>query len=177
MLASTRCISLKNKKAADIHKAGAIAALPSTGTMSTVIVPSKSNPKQPHIDNVYPSGRRECNKNCPGYSADEEMTYHLEIVISAGLQITQQFSRISGPASMPTFPGCGNTLKPSGVIGELPGDLVIVSFMPRQFRREGEVHTKEGNIYFQVQQDVSGSGSQRWTHGCIAPFQMQLRDC
>ena len=31
--------------------------------------------------------------------------------------------------------GCGSTLKLSGVIGEPPGDLVIVSFMRRQYRR------------------------------------------
>ena len=73
--------------------------------------------------------------------------------------------------------GCGNKLKPSGVIGQPPGDLVIVSFMPRQYRHEGEVHTKKVTYTSIVRQDVSSSGSQRSTHGCIAPFQMQLRDC
>ena len=44
--------------------------------------------------------------------------------------------------------GCGNPLKPSGFISDPPGDLVIVSFMPRQFRLGGEVHTRAGNVYF-----------------------------
>jgi hypothetical protein len=52
-----------------MHKAGTIVILPSAGTTSTVIVPSKSNPKDPHIINVYPIGKCECNKNCPSYFA------------------------------------------------------------------------------------------------------------
>jgi hypothetical protein len=55
--------------------------------------------------------------------------------------------RLCHPLTCGCF-GCGKTLKPSGVIGEPPGDLVIVSFMPRQFRHEGELHSKEGNVYF-----------------------------
>ena len=39
--------------------------------------------------------------------------------------------------------GCGNSLKPSGVIGNPPGDLVIVSIMQRQY-----FHTRSGNLYF-----------------------------
>ena len=34
-----------------------------------LVVPSKDNPKQPHIVNIYPSGKCECDQNCPGYVA------------------------------------------------------------------------------------------------------------
>ena len=44
--------------------------------------------------------------------------------------------------------GWGKSLKPSGLISDPPGDLVIVSFMQRQFRYGGEVHTRPGNVYF-----------------------------
>ena len=36
----------------------------------------------------------------------------------------------------------------AGLISDPPGDLVIVSFMQRQFRYGGEVHTRPGNVYF-----------------------------
>ncbi len=78
-------LALKTKKAADINKAGAIVALPSTSTTSTVIVPSKSNPKQPHIVNVYPSGKCECDKSCPGYSAEAVCAH----VIAACLKMSR----------------------------------------------------------------------------------------
>ena len=44
--------------------------------------------------------------------------------------------------------GCGNSLKPSGIICNPPGDLVIVSFMQRQYFHEGETRTRSGNVYF-----------------------------
>jgi hypothetical protein len=63
-------LALKTRKAAEMHKAGTIVILPSADTTSTVIVPSKSNPEQPHIVNVYPNGKCECNKSCPSFSAE-----------------------------------------------------------------------------------------------------------
>ena len=39
-------------------------------------------------------------------------------------------------------------IKASGLISDPPDDLVIVSFMQRQFRYGGEVHTRPGNVYF-----------------------------
>ena len=42
----------------------------------------------------------------------------------------------------------GNSLKPSGIICNPPGDLVIVSFMQRQYFHEGESRTRSGNVYF-----------------------------
>ena len=39
-------------------------------------------------------------------------------------------------------------IKPSGLISDPPDDLVIVSFMQRQFRYGGEVHPRPGNVYF-----------------------------
>ena len=44
--------------------------------------------------------------------------------------------------------GCGKSLKPSSLISDPPGDLVIVSFMQRQFKYGGEVHTRPVNVYF-----------------------------
>mgnify|MGYP002803567663 CR=1 FL=1 len=61
----------KTRKATEIHDAGTAVELPSTGTVTTIIVPSRNNPQQPHIVNIYPSGKCECDKNCPGFSVEE----------------------------------------------------------------------------------------------------------
>ncbi len=45
-------------------------------TTTTVIVPSRRNPQQPHIVNVYPNGKCECDKSCPGFSV-ENICAHL----------------------------------------------------------------------------------------------------
>ena len=61
----------KTRKAREIHDAGTAVELPSDGTITTVIVPSRSNPQQPHIVNIYPNGKCECDKSCPGFSLEE----------------------------------------------------------------------------------------------------------
>ena len=43
---------------------------------------------------------------------------------------------------------CRRMLKPSGIIGNPPADLVIVSNMVRQWSQGGLVHSKPGNVYF-----------------------------
>ena len=62
-------LGFKTKKAAEIHSSGSIVQLHSDGTTTTLVVPSKDNPTKPHIVNVYPSGKCECDNNCPGYGA------------------------------------------------------------------------------------------------------------
>lgn len=46
----------------------AAVSLPSAGTYDTFVVPSKSDLKKPHIVNIYPNGRCECD-NCHAYTA------------------------------------------------------------------------------------------------------------
>ena len=64
-------LTQKTKKAREIHDAGTAVEIPSDGTITTVIVPSRSNPQQPHIVNIYPNGKCECDKSCPGFSVEE----------------------------------------------------------------------------------------------------------
>jgi hypothetical protein len=256
------------KKAAEICDAGTTVELPVTGTTTTVIVPSRRNPQQPHIVNVYPNGKCECDKSCPGFSV-ENICAHVLVAclkmsrlkdflhwfvttkrrtggvnytraVSFGMPAgrgrkgeapprkrkkrspattqvprneTQQFSAppvqaqqlptfqtqthgnpiqqnflqpVNPPPQSPSAPylprhppqpvrpscpcpapnsfilyslhfcppltsvcfGCGNSLKPSGIICNPPGDLVIVSFMQRQYFYEGESRTRSGNVYF-----------------------------
>ncbi|CAB4007303.1 Hypothetical predicted protein, partial [Paramuricea clavata] len=78
-------LTLKTKKAAEIHAAGTVVALPSTDATSTVVVPSKTNPKQPHIVNMFPNGKCECDKNCPGYTAESVCAH----VIAACLKMSR----------------------------------------------------------------------------------------
>ena len=44
--------------------------------------------------------------------------------------------------------GCRNTLKPGGHIANPPSDLVILSNMKRQWRQEGQILCKSGNVHF-----------------------------
>ena len=60
-------LAQKTRKAGEIHDAGTAVELPSDGTITTVIVPSRSNPQQPHIVN----GKCECDTSCPGFSVEE----------------------------------------------------------------------------------------------------------
>lgn len=64
-------LAQKARKAAEIRDADTAVELPSTGTITTVIVPSRSNPQQPHIVNIYPNGKCECDKSCPGFSIEQ----------------------------------------------------------------------------------------------------------
>ena len=252
-------LAFKTKKAAEIHSSGAIVQLNSNEATITLVVPSKDNPKQPHIVNIYPSGKCECDQNCPGYVAvsicahviaaclktsrlsnfiqwfvtkkrksgginysravsfgmprgrgrkgeapprkrkkrseptvsvdrNSSMQHHSTTTVQpnlcssetsssfspAGHTSSLQFSTPCSPCPLPIRPqypspaantfivyslhfcppltsvcfGCGKSLKPSGLISDPPGDLVIVSFMQRQFRYGGEVHTRPGNVYF-----------------------------
>ena len=63
-------LAQKTRKAAEIHDAGMRTAigLSLTGTTTTVVVPSRNNPQQPHIVNIYPNGECECDKSCPAFS-------------------------------------------------------------------------------------------------------------
>jgi hypothetical protein len=56
----------KADKAAKLGNDGATVALPSVCTIYTFIVPSKSDPKKPHIVNIHPNGKCECD-NCHMY--------------------------------------------------------------------------------------------------------------
>ena len=62
-------LAFKTKKAVEIHSSGAIVQLNSNEATITLVVSSKDNPKQAHIVNIYPSGKCECDQNCPGYVA------------------------------------------------------------------------------------------------------------
>lgn len=64
-----RTTHLRLKKVTEIHSSGSIVQLPSNGTTTTLVVPSKDNPTKPHIVNVYPIGKCEYDNNCPGYGA------------------------------------------------------------------------------------------------------------
>ena len=44
--------------------------------------------------------------------------------------------------------GCRNSLKPGGVIGTPPADLVIVSKMVRTWTHEGQQQSRHANVYF-----------------------------
>ena len=44
--------------------------------------------------------------------------------------------------------GCGSSLKPGGLIGNPPADLVIVSNMHREWRKDGDIRCKSANVYF-----------------------------
>ena len=70
-------LAQKIRKAGVIHDAGTAIELSSDGTITTVIVPSRSNPKQPHIVNIYPNRKCECDKSCPGFSVEEICTHVL----------------------------------------------------------------------------------------------------
>lgn len=56
------------EKAAKLESERTVVELPSTGTTETVVVPSKSNPKKPHVVNIYPNGKCECD-NCHAYAS------------------------------------------------------------------------------------------------------------
>ena len=70
-------LAQKIRKAGVIHDAGTAIELSSDGTITTVIVPSRSNPQQPHIVNIYPNRKCECDKSCPGFSVEEICTHVL----------------------------------------------------------------------------------------------------
>jgi hypothetical protein len=61
-------LALTADKAAKLGNDGATVALPSVSTTDTFIVPSKSDPKKPHIVNIHPNGKCECD-NCHAYKA------------------------------------------------------------------------------------------------------------
>ena len=61
-------LALTADKAAKLGNDGATVALPSVGTIDTFIVPSKSDPKKPHIVNIHPNGKCECD-NCHAYKS------------------------------------------------------------------------------------------------------------
>ena len=44
--------------------------------------------------------------------------------------------------------GCNNSLKPGGSIGNPPADLVIVSNMIRTWTQQGQLKSRQGNVYF-----------------------------
>ena len=52
------------------------------------------------------------------------------------------------PTQVSTCYGCGASVKPGGRIPEPPYDLVIVSNMMREYRKDGQVLRKQANVYF-----------------------------
>ena len=55
------------------------------------------------------------------------------------------------PAQVSVCFGCGAALKPGGSIPLPPLDLVVVGNMAREFRKDGQVMRKQGNVYFHCQ--------------------------
>ncbi len=61
-------LAMTADKAAKLDNDGTTVSLPSVSTIDTFIVPSKSDPKKPHVVNLFPNGKCECD-NCPAYKA------------------------------------------------------------------------------------------------------------
>ena len=59
-------LALIAAKATKLETEGNTVSLPCVGSIDTVVVPSKSDPKKPHIVNIHPNGKGEWD-NCHAY--------------------------------------------------------------------------------------------------------------
>ena len=69
--------------------------------------------------------------------------------------------------------GCGNPLKPDGVIPETPNDLVVVSKMLREWMYQGVANSKVKNVYFHCSKVCIQRKQPNFRNTCFIPQQIQ----